>query len=85
LLSLDLVDGLATIGLPTLVLVGTADILTPPRDSRQIASLVPDASLVELPGAGHMLMYERSAEVDVLIVDFAREVAPAVRDRAVGQ
>jgi pimeloyl-ACP methyl ester carboxylesterase len=85
LLSLDLVDGLSTIGLPTLVLVGTADVLTPPRDSRQIASLVPDASLVELPGAGHMLMYERTAEVDAFIVDFAREVAPAVRDRAVGQ
>jgi hypothetical protein len=30
-------------------------------------------------------MYERTAEVDAFIVDFAREVAPAVRDRAVGQ
>jgi pimeloyl-ACP methyl ester carboxylesterase len=85
LLSLDLVDGLSTVALPTLVIVGTADLLTPPRDSRQIASLVPDASLVELPGAGHMLMYERTAEVDALIVDFAREVVPPARDRAVGQ
>ena len=85
LLSLDLIDGLSTVALPTLVLVGTADVLTPPRDSRQIASLVQDASLVEFPGAGHMLMYERAAEIDTLIVDFAREVVPAVRDRAVGQ
>ncbi|HEY7107646.1 MAG TPA: alpha/beta fold hydrolase [Acidimicrobiia bacterium] len=85
LLTLDLTAGLETVALPTLVLVGTADILTPPRDARQIASLVPDASLVELPGAGHMLMYERTAEVDALILDFARDVTPAVPDRAVGQ
>jgi pimeloyl-ACP methyl ester carboxylesterase len=85
LLELDLTAGLETVALPTLVLVGTADIITPPRDARQIASLVPDAALVELPGAGHMLMYERTAEVDALLLEFARDVVPAVRDRAVGQ
>jgi pimeloyl-ACP methyl ester carboxylesterase len=56
-----------------LVLVGTADALTPPRDARRIAELLPDARLVEYPGAGHMLMYERTDEVDALIMDFARE------------
>jgi non-heme chloroperoxidase len=75
LLSLDLTPGLPSIALPTLVIVGTADVITPPRDSRQIASLIPDASLVEFPGAGHMLMYERAAEVDQLILDFARDRA----------
>jgi pimeloyl-ACP methyl ester carboxylesterase len=73
LLSLDLTPGLPSITLPTLVLVGTADLLTPPRDARQIASLIPDADLVEFTGAGHMLMYERAAEVDQLVIDFARE------------
>jgi len=73
LLSLDLVPGLPSISLPTLVIVGTADLLTPTRDSRQIASLVPRAQLVELTGAGHMPMYERAAEVDRLIADFARD------------
>ena len=71
-LSLDLTPGLPSITLPTLVIVGTADVLTPPGDSRQIASLIPEAELVEFPGAGHMLMYERAAEVDQLILDFAR-------------
>jgi pimeloyl-ACP methyl ester carboxylesterase len=73
ILSLDLTPGLPSITLPTLVIVGTADVITPPRDSRQIASLIPDANLVEFPGAGHMLMYERAAEVDQLILDFARD------------
>jgi pimeloyl-ACP methyl ester carboxylesterase len=73
LLSLDLTAGLPSIDIPTLVLVGTADALTPPRDSRRIADLVPGARLVELSGAGHMLMYERTDEVDTLIMEFARE------------
>jgi len=73
LLSLDLTDGLPKVKVPTLVLVGTADALTPPRDAHLIAELVPGARLVELPGAGHMLMYERTDEVDALIMEFARE------------
>ena len=77
LLSLDLTPGLPSITLPTLVLVGTADVLTPPRDARQIATLIPGAKLVELPGAGHMLMYERADEVDQLIVDFAARLRAA--------
>ena len=64
LLRLDLTAGLPGLDVPTLVVVGTADALTPPRDSRRIAELVPGARLVEYPGAGHMLMFERTAEVD---------------------
>jgi pimeloyl-ACP methyl ester carboxylesterase len=72
LLRLDLTEGLPGIDVPTLVLVGTADALTPPRDARRIADLVPGARLVEYPGAGHMLMYERTDEIDALIMDFVR-------------
>ncbi len=88
LLSLDLTPGLPSITLPTLVVVGTADVLTPPRDARQIATLIPDANLVELPGAGHMLMFERADEVDQLIIDFARDCtreAPMRSSRAAAQ
>ena len=73
LLHLDLTDGLPNVHVPTLVIVGTADALTPPRDARRIAELVPNARLVEYAGSGHMLMYERSDELDALIMDFARE------------
>jgi pimeloyl-ACP methyl ester carboxylesterase len=71
LLHLDLTEGLPKITVPTLVVVGTADALTPPRDSRRIAALVPNAKLVEYEGGGHMLMYERTGELDALIMDFA--------------
>jgi pimeloyl-ACP methyl ester carboxylesterase len=73
LLHLDLTEGLPAIDVPTLVVVGTADALTPPRDSRRIAELIPGSRLVEYPGGGHMLMYERTDELDALIMDFARE------------
>jgi pimeloyl-ACP methyl ester carboxylesterase len=73
LLSLDLTEDLPSVKLPVLVVVGTADALTPPRDSRHIADMLPNVELVEFAGAGHMLMYERSEEVDELIVEFARE------------
>jgi pimeloyl-ACP methyl ester carboxylesterase len=73
LLHLDLTEGLPKVHVPTLVVVGTADALTPPRDSLRIAELLPGARLVEYEGSGHMLMYERTEEVDALIMDFARE------------
>jgi pimeloyl-ACP methyl ester carboxylesterase len=75
LLSFDVTEGLPAVKTPTLVMVGTADALTPPRDARQVAELLPNARLVEFPGAGHMLMYERADEFDTLVVDFARECA----------
>ena len=76
LLQLDLTAELPSVRVPTLVVVGTHDALTPPRDAHRIANLIPDARLVEYPGAGHMLMYERTAEVDALIMEFARDVQP---------
>ncbi len=48
---------------PTVVLVGTKDGLCPIAHSRAIADAMPNAELVVYPGAGHMLPYERPAEV----------------------
>jgi pimeloyl-ACP methyl ester carboxylesterase len=50
-------------GVPTVVLVGTRDRLCPPDHARTIAGALPDAELVVLPGAGHMITFERSQEV----------------------
>ena len=72
LLELDFTEALPGLRIPTLVVVGSADLLTPPRESRTIADLVPGAELVELPRAGHMLMYERPEELDQLVTEFAR-------------
>ena len=77
LIGLDLTAALPEVRIPTLVIVGTADFLTPPAQARLIAKLIPDARLEVFPGGGHMLMLERTEELDRMIVDFAHEVAPS--------
>ncbi|MGI5127656.1 alpha/beta fold hydrolase [Pseudonocardia sp. CA-107938] len=49
--------------IPTAVLVGTKDRLTPVAASRRIHDALPSAELAVLPGAGHMLPVERVPEV----------------------
>ncbi len=50
-------------GIPTVVLAGEKDHLTPVRHSRRLAELAPHADLRLLPGRGHMLGYEATDEV----------------------
>lgn len=50
-------------GIPIVVLVGERDRLTPPRHAHRIGELAPSATVVELPGRGHMLAYEATDEV----------------------
>ncbi|MGZ8456056.1 MAG: alpha/beta fold hydrolase [Gemmatirosa sp.] len=57
----DATPTLAGIAVPTLVLVGTEDGLTPPRDARALAAGIPGARLVEIPAAGHVTAWEQPA------------------------
>jgi 3-oxoadipate enol-lactonase len=45
---------LPEIAVPTLVVVGTQDALSPPEDGRAMAASMPRARVVEIPGAGHL-------------------------------
>jgi 3-oxoadipate enol-lactonase len=49
---------LANVTAPTLVLVGSQDILTPLADAEELAERIPGAELVVLHGAAHGLMVE---------------------------
>jgi pimeloyl-ACP methyl ester carboxylesterase len=49
--------------IPTLILCGDSDKLTPVRNSHIMADALPDAELVVVPGAGHMVMLERPSVV----------------------
>ncbi|MFD9704948.1 alpha/beta fold hydrolase [Lentzea sp. NPDC059081] len=48
---------------PTVVMAGSWDVLTPLRHSRVLASALPSAEFVIYPKTGHMLPLERSADV----------------------
>jgi pimeloyl-ACP methyl ester carboxylesterase len=56
--TMDLLDGIATIDVPTTVMVGSRDPLTPRKQADQIASTVPGARLVRVKDRGHMLPLE---------------------------
>jgi pimeloyl-ACP methyl ester carboxylesterase len=74
LIGLDLTADLPNIRIPTLVIGGTADLLTPPAEARRMARLIPGTRLELMEGGGHMLMLERTEAVNRLIVDFARSL-----------
>ncbi len=50
---------LAQVSVPTLVITGAEDEMIPVEESRRIASAVPGAQLVVVPGAGHLANLEQ--------------------------
>jgi pimeloyl-ACP methyl ester carboxylesterase len=68
--TFDLRDRLGAITAPTLVVTGDADFITGPLLAREIASRIPGAELVLLPGSGHFLFIERPAVFHDLVAGF---------------
>lgn len=63
-------DEVASVRLPTLVMVGEEDVATPPPKARRIQQLVPGARLVRIAAAGHSSPVEQPAEVTKALSDF---------------
>jgi 3-oxoadipate enol-lactonase len=57
-------------GLPTLVIVGDEDEITPPAQAKAMAEAIPGASLVVIRSAGHLPPLERPAETTDAILAF---------------
>ena len=64
---------LARITVPTRVVVGALDTLTPPDEAKKLASGVPRSTLQVIEGSGHLTPIERPAEfaaaLDELLAD----------------
>ncbi len=69
--TMNLLEGIATIDVPTTVMVGTRDALTLPKKADQIVATVPGARLVTLQNRGHMLPLE---DPDAVSDEIARAV-----------
>jgi pimeloyl-ACP methyl ester carboxylesterase len=69
----DIMAGLVRlpVGLPIQIVVGQADVITPPAGNLEIAANFPAASVHVIPGAGHALYLAKPEEFNRLVSDFA--------------
>jgi pimeloyl-ACP methyl ester carboxylesterase len=74
LIGFDLRAELERIHLPVLVVVGTADAITPLGISHHMHRTLPDSRLEVVEGGGHMLMLECPEHLDELLQGFALEL-----------
>jgi pimeloyl-ACP methyl ester carboxylesterase len=68
--NFDVLPRLGEIHCPTLVICGSNDQLTPTKYSQYLADQIPEASLVIVDDAGHMVMLEQPEAVVESIQDF---------------
>jgi pimeloyl-ACP methyl ester carboxylesterase len=83
--DMDLDHALARLSVPTLVMAGDRDRLTPSSHARRIADAVPNlAGLIELPATGHMGPLERPSEVAAALRALATGQHPAAGQQPAG-
>jgi pimeloyl-ACP methyl ester carboxylesterase len=66
----DTFDRLPSIDVPTLVLAGDEDIITPPRLGRIVAERIPGADFIVLPGEAHQPFQERPELFNDIVAAF---------------
>jgi pimeloyl-ACP methyl ester carboxylesterase len=66
----DIMDRAQEIRLPTLIITGSADQLTPPKYGKYLHDRIQGSQLVEIKDAGHMMALEKSIEVARAIARF---------------
>ncbi len=70
----DTTGGLPRIAVPTLILVGDQDALTPPAAAEAMHGKIPRSELRVIPGAGHMSNLENPQEFNKRLLDFLARV-----------
>lgn len=68
--AFDVMNRLGEIGVPALVIGGTADRMTPIKYAEYLAAHIPNAALVRIEGAGHMVMLEQPEAVAEAVRSF---------------
>ena len=66
----DMTSELGNIGVPSLLLCGEHDAITPADEMRRVAAAMPEATFHTIYGAGHMSPLERPERVNHLILEF---------------
>jgi aminoacrylate hydrolase len=72
-LAHDTLDRLGELRQPTLVVCGQQDSLTPVRLHRELATAIPNAHLVTIPAAAHLVMAEAARRFNRVVLQFLSE------------
>ena len=65
---------LASITVPTLIIVGDLDAITPPPVAEKMHQAIPNSDLVVIKGSGHMSTMEQPAQVNQAITRFMKSL-----------
>ncbi len=71
----DCTPWLGTITVPTLVIVGEHDIISPPAEMQATAAAIPGSEYVVVPGVGHMAPMEDPVTVNAALESFLARTA----------
>ncbi len=52
---------------PTTIVIGSADRLVPPHSARRLAEQIPDAELIEIERANHLLLHQHSRQIAEIV------------------
>jgi 3-oxoadipate enol-lactonase len=66
----DSTPTLSTIDVPTLIIVGEEDVITPLKDARRMQAAIAGSHLEVLKGAGHLSNVERPAAFNTVMTEF---------------
>jgi pimeloyl-ACP methyl ester carboxylesterase len=72
--EIDVRHVLPAVRVPTLILHGSEDTIVPLEVARYMASHIPSARVVEIPGAGHLALGKTTLEIARHIESFVKEV-----------
>lgn len=70
----DMRSAMAAVRVPTLLVVGEEDVITPPEAMRTILDVMPHAELLVVPGCGHMTPMERPEIFNRAMIDFVARI-----------
>lgn len=78
----DMTDAMRRVTARTLLVVGAEDAITPPPCMEEAEAVIPNAKLLEVPHAGHLVPLERPDLFNAALLEFLKELHPDPRDVA---
>ncbi len=72
----DMTDAMRRVTVPTLLVVGAEDVITPRACMETAEAVIPHSKLLEVPHAGHLVPLERPEIFNAALLDFLRSLPP---------